>query len=176
MKSRLNLINAMEAGNRQQVNALLAKYKSPEGAVNFPDLFAIKTEDRLPVLFQKNPARIASICVTAITFTMQAMNLARPMNAAQIMDLADTILESSAEDNLSLEDLLLFLQKLTRGEYGKLYESMDIPKFMQLFEVYREERFKAMKLLRDEQDVQYRALPVFNRLPNLRTMLNEDGG
>jgi len=161
----------METGNRQQISLALMKYKTIEGAVHFPALFEIKTEDRLPCLYLKNPVRIAAIVTAGLTLAMEAMNLARPMNAKQIVNLADVILESSGEDNLSLEDLMLFLQGLIRGEYGRMYESMDIPKFMQMFEIYREKRFQALQALRDEQRKQFDALPLYPRLPNLRTII-----
>jgi hypothetical protein len=154
----------MGAGNRHEINAALKLYKTDSGAANFPALFEIKTENRLPALYEKEPAKIAAIVTTGLTLAMETMNLNRSMNASQIMDLADTILDSSKEDNLALEDLMLFMQKLVRGEYGKLYESMDIPKFMELFEIYREERFQAMKNLREEQAAQHSALPINDRL------------
>ena len=161
----------METGNRQQMSLALMKFKTIEGAVDFPALFEIKTEDRLPCLYLKNPVRIAAIVTAGLTLAMEAMNLSRPMNAKQIVNLADVILEGSAEDNLSLEDLMLFLQGLIRGEYGERYESMDIPKFMQMFEVYREKRFQAMQALKEEQRKQFDALPLYPRLPNLRTIV-----
>lgn len=161
----------MEAGDKININQIIKAYKNIDGTPNFPSLFAIKRENRLPVLYEQNPARIASIVAAGLTMAMESMNLSRPMNAAQLMDLADTILDSSEEDNLSLEDLMLFLQKLTRGEYGKLYESMDIPKFMELFEIYREQRFQALRAIQHEQAIQYKALPVNNRLLTLRDLM-----
>ena len=151
-------------GNKLGINLALRDYKQPNGVVYFPSLFSIKSEERLPALFQTEPAKIASLVCVGLTMAFEGMNLARGLNGSQINDLAETILESSNEDNLALEDLMLFLQKLTRGEYGKLYESMDIPKFMEFFEKYREERFQALQDLRYEQSSQHKALPINDRL------------
>lgn len=104
---------------------------------------------------EKEPKGTIAMIVTALTMAFETMNLVRGMNAGQIMDLADALIETSAEDNLAMEDLVLFLQKLTRGEFGKLYESLDIPKFMQMFEVYREDRFQALRNFRDEENAKY---------------------
>lgn len=98
-----------------------------------------------------DPKKASAVVLVALETAMASMNLVRPMNAHQMLDLVEAILESSTEDNLSLEDLMLFLQKLIRGEYGPLYESMDIPKFMDHFEKYREERHRAWKNHQDER-------------------------
>jgi hypothetical protein len=65
---------------------------------------------------------------------------------------------------------MLFLQKLTRGEYGTMYESMDIPKFMEKFELYREERFQSMQNIREEQAANHRPDYSDTRLSEERSM------
>lgn len=106
---------------------------------------------------------VLSVLVVAITKAFETMNLSRPMNPEQIVELAETIIESSGEDYLALEDVVLFLQGLTRGKYGQLYESMDIVKFMNLFEIYRNERHKALMDHRDEEHSQYKSIGDSNR-------------
>lgn len=134
----------------------IKEYKLPSGHANFPALFTIPSGQRLPALAKQDMKRAFMIVCAGVTMAMESLNLARPMNSNQIMDLTDAILETAEEDNLALEDLLLFLQKLTRGEYGAMYESMDIPKFMLMFEKYREDRFQAVRAIRDEQIASHR--------------------
>jgi hypothetical protein len=159
-----DLIAALEAGKKLDVNRILSHYKTFNGATNFPKLFEINSEHRLPMLAKYDYRKAAMWVCGGVTMALDSMNLVRGMNENQVYDLTDFILDSSNEDNLALEDLMLFLQKLTRGEYGKLYESMDIPKFMEMFEIYREERFQAMRGIREEQVVQFNAIPVNDRL------------
>lgn len=155
MTCRMPLINALQVKDKREINIILKSYKHPGGAINFPALFSISSEQRLPEL-AKNDFRLIHTVVTAgLGMCFETMNLSRPMSPDQVIDLADLILETCAEDNLALEDLLLFLQKLVRGEYGPMYESLDIPKFMEKFELYREDRFQAIKNIRDEQQAQY---------------------
>lgn len=154
----------MQAVNKREVISCLNEYKLPAGAINYPLLLAIPSESRLPALAKINYDEALIFVTAGITMALETMNLSRSMNENQILDLGDAILDTSKEDNLALEDLMLFLQKLTRGEYGKLYESMDIPKFMEFFENYREERFQATLAIRDEQAVQHNALPINDRL------------
>lgn len=148
-------MNALTKGSKHEINLALTAYKQPNGVVYFPALFEIKSENRLPALAAKDYSKILGLVTGGLTLAIESMNLARPLNDDQLIDLAETILESSNEDNLALEDLMLFLQKLTRGEYGKLYESMDIPKFMEFFEKYREQRFQALRNIKDEFDASH---------------------
>lgn len=160
----MSLTNAIKAGRKLEIATILRNYKQPNGVVYYPALFEIPSENRLPFMAKQNFTETVAIVCPALTLAFESMNLARGLNDLQILDLAEAVIESSEEDNLALEDLMLFLQKLTRGEYGKLYESMDIPKFMDFFEIYREERFQAMKDLREEQSIQHKAIPINDRL------------
>lgn len=105
---------------------------------------------------ENNFVQTSMVIVSAIQLAMEGMNLKRPMTADQKLDLAEAIIDTSSEDWLALEDLMLFLQKLVRGEYGVLYESMDIPKFMDKFEIYREERHQQNTLIKNETNIQYK--------------------
>jgi len=118
--------------------------------------------------------RTAAIVGVGLTSALESMNLVRPMNATQIMDLVDAIIETSEEDHLSLEDLMLFLQQLVRGEFGKLYESLDIPKFMTMFEQYREDRFQSLRNIRDEQASSHK--PSYHEERTSETFIREDRG
>lgn len=146
----------MEAGNKMEVNIALKQYKHPSGHANFPALFTIPTAQRLPALAKQDLKRTFALVGAGVTVAMESMNLTRPMNGQQIIDLTDAIIETAEEDNLSLEDLLLFLQKLTRGEFGTMYEGMDIPKFMEKFEQYREQRYQSIKAMREEEAANHR--------------------
>ncbi len=162
----------MDSGNVIEIHKALQKFKTKEGAANFTALFEIKNEDRLPALFKEAPEQIAAIISTALTIAFEDLNLARPMNGNQILRLSLRILDSSNEDNLALEDVALFLQKLTNGDYGKLYESMDMAKFMEMFEIYREERYQSIKTIREEQNIQHKAIPIDSRMAELFNMKN----
>jgi len=111
----------------------------------------------------QNPKHTDMIVTAGLTMALESMNFVRPMNEAQVMDLSMMVIETASEDNLALEDLILFLQNLVRGHYGSNYESMDIPKFMGKFEEYRQERHESMMRIKEEQDAQYKALPVNDR-------------
>lgn len=150
---KTNLVNAMVKKDIMAVNIALKQYKLHNGVINYNSLLSIPSTDRLQEMAKFDLKQTAAIIGVALTTAFETMNLSRPMNAVQILDLTDTILESSSEDNLAYEDVVLFLQKLTRGEYGAFYESMDIPKFMDKFEIYRQQRHEAFKNAQYEKEV-----------------------
>lgn len=151
---------ALLSGNRQEVNKALEPFKDGAG-YNYPQILSLPV--RLPKMAEIDYKETLAVLVVAISKALAAMNLNRPMNAEQIVELAETIIDSSKEDYLALEDVVLFMQGLVRGKYGALYESMDIPKFMEKFEVYRIERHQAYYNIQDEKHSQLKAQGDSNR-------------
>lgn len=167
-ESTKELMNAMEAGDPMMVNTILRGYKLPNGATNYPQLLSIPVGDRLPGLAERYGRKAIHLQIAAaIEGAMEKINLKLAMNPDQVFELAETIIDSSTEDQLAMEDLLLFLQDLLRGKAGKIYDRMDIPFFMELFEGYRQSRHEAYQDAKYEQDQQYRALPINDRLSDM---------
>jgi len=134
----------MEQGDNKTVQALIRDYKLQNGAANYPALFNIPSTYRIPELAKADFERVNMLIIGALTVCFEGMNLKRGMNEIQILSLSEHIIESAHEDNLSIEDLVLFLQNMIVGKYELSYESMDIPKFMRIFEIYREERHQSI--------------------------------
>jgi hypothetical protein len=148
----------MEVGNKQQISLILRDYKTQQGVIIFDKVLSIPKEDRIPELAKLDFPRIVAVISAALTLAFESMNLKRGMTPVQNLDLAEAIIDTSGEDNLAIEDLMLFLQKLVRGEYGAMYESMDIPKFMTEFEKYREYRWQELNNIRDNISSQHKIL------------------
>lgn len=153
----------MEAGNKREVATILKQYKLPNGTAKFPAVFSIPTEQRIAAFASQDFTRANLVIIGALTMAFEAMNHKRGMNEFQILNLAEEIIDTSGEDNLSFEDLMLFLQNLVRGKYKIAYESFDIPKFMELFEIYRQERHLVILQYRENQHLQLKGLGDANR-------------
>lgn len=147
----------METKDMRTVSLILRQYKYDSGAVNFPAVLKVPTNERIPMLAKQDFKRILMLVIGALTVAIENLNVKKRLNEIQILDLAEIIIDSSNEDYLSFEDLMLFLQKLTRGEY-KLPAEMDIPKFMEILEIYREERHQQYHQLKYEQHIQYKSM------------------
>lgn len=154
----MNLIDAMVAGDKMQINIALRQYKTEYGAIDFPKVLSIDREQRIVELVKKDFPQMITIITAALTLAFEGLNLKRGMTSAQTVDLAEAIIDSSGEDMLAMEDLMLFLQKFVRGEYGAMYESMDIPKFMLSFENYRQERYTALLTIKENKHLELKAM------------------
>ena len=156
-----------------QISSVLRAFKTPTGGANFPALFSVPTEHRLAAMAKNDYGEALTIVSAAVTMAMGLLNLKMPMNDIQVVDLADALLDTAGEDNLALEDLVLFLQQLTRGKYNPLYESMDVPKFMEKFEIYREERHRTMVEIRENKHLEYKGLGDPTRATKPETAFEE---
>lgn len=152
--------------DRMGINMELRKYKDVSGHPDFRSLLVIPLERRINVLAEKDMRGTVTTIAVALTLATEAMNLKRPMNGLQIVDLAESIVDSSLEDKIAIEDVMMFLQELTRGKYGELYESFDSIKFMHLFNQYRDKRWEEGIRIRDEKVDYHKSLgdaDTFNR-------------
>ena len=97
-----------------------------------------------------------ALVVGALTMAFEKMRF-KKMDGVLINNIAEEILDSCDEDNLALEDLVLFLQYMVRGKYGNL-EEISVSKFMNLFDKYRDERTSAIHDIRLNEHLQYKGL------------------
>jgi len=134
------------------LNLELKKYKHQNGTTNFLAIREIPEDQRLYSLAKQNLGEAIKLIAVALTYAFESMNLTRPMNAFQILDLAEVIVEESESDKLALQDVLIFLQRLTRGQYPGLYEGIDCAKFLERFALYRDERWDEMRAIRDAEN------------------------
>jgi hypothetical protein len=155
----MGLLENMRNGNKVAVSIHLSSFKN-RGVIAFDKVLSINSSDRIPALSSTSDGRYqVLIALTAsLKSAFSNINLRVGLNEDQIIELADAIIDQSQEDNLSLEDVLLFLQKLLVGDAGKIYDRMDIPTFFEMFEKYRQERHKSLLRIREEQQAQYKSL------------------
>lgn len=158
ISSSKNLIQGLMSGNKIAVNAYLSTFKE-RGVVAFPKVLSVPTSERIPALAKTQEGRgdILIALTASLKSAFSNINLRVGLNEDQLIDLADAIIDQSGEDNLSLEDVLLFLQKLLVGDAGKIYDRMDVPTFFELFETYRQDRHEAVVRIREEQQSQHKS-------------------
>jgi hypothetical protein len=149
-KQSMNLCVAMEAGNNREITHILKQYKDQAGLVKFDEVMKVPLSDRLPAIVEKNYMKATALVVAAITMAFEKMSMKKKVDGVLINNIADEVIDTCGEDNLGLEDLMLFLQGLVRGKYGN-YDDMTVAKFMNLFELYRDERHKAIILHRENE-------------------------
>lgn len=152
----------MEAGNNREMALILKQYKLPDGAIDFPKVFHVPHFERLPALYKADFMRATALVVGALTVAFERMSFKKKLTGKIINDIAEEIINSCDEDNLSMEDLLLFLGNMVRGKYGNI-EEISVSRFMNLFDKYRDDRHYAIIEYRDNQHLQHRCMGNANR-------------
>ena len=164
--SRL-LLNAMAVGSTGEVHNQMCRYKEKGEPNHLAVMQSIPKDQRLPQIAKLyGTDKIATVLGKQITKTLMNFNLRVGMNTEQIYDLALAIIETAEEDNLAVEDIMLFLDGLPKFKYGKVYDRMDMPTFFEMLEVYREQRHQAFVNAREEQHAQFKSMGDTNRMSN----------
>jgi hypothetical protein len=174
MTSKLPIIAVMERKDRGAVSGMLAVYRE-RGVVKYEKTLAIPFEQRIPELV-KQPGgreRVSAALATSILSAFQHIEKAK-MSADQIIELAEGIIDSAEEDQLAIEDVLLFLKDLLLGKMGKVNDKMDMPLFFELFERYRDKRYQTLEALRYEEHLNLKNMGHAPRSSNEITLNQED--
>jgi hypothetical protein len=137
---------------------MLKPFVTSTGGTNYLSLMRVPSSERLPELAKKGRVSVHKILAAQIEFMMKYFNLKQGLSLDQIFILADLIIDESEADNLSLQDVYLFLHKLATGKMGPIYQSLDIPRFMELFQIHRDERIEALQAYRDEEHAQFKGM------------------
>ncbi len=161
------LLNATERGDQQLVKTLLKTYLWQDGTTNYLQLASVPSSERITVLAKENRKEVHQVISAQIEYCMKFFNLPNGLNLEQIFLLADTIIDDAESDNLALQDVFIFLQKLSQGKIGKVYNKLDIPTFMELFEIHRQERHDEIMKFREEEHSQHKAIPINDRLADM---------
>lgn len=143
----------------------LARFKEA-GVIKFERTLQIPMTERIPALVKDENGHfnVLTAIVASLKSALDNINLKKGLNEDQVIELAEVIIDQSHEDQLALEDILLFLNRLITGQAGTLYDRLDMPTFFELFESYREERYQALRHVQDEQHTNYRAMGDNSRL------------
>jgi hypothetical protein len=152
-------------GSTGQVFNEMCRYKDKGNPMPLAIIENIPVSSRLPALAESyGTDKIAAVVAKAITRTLSNFNLRVGMNADQVLELAYALIDSSAEDQLAFEDIMLFLDGMIKSKYGKVYDRMDMPTFFEMLEVYREQRHQAYIQKRDEDHAQWKGSGDSNRM------------
>lgn len=149
------MLSVMETGDKRAIAVRLDAFREM-GVVRHEKTLAIAHEERIPELIKKEDgrAKVSAAIMASLISAFSNLNIKSPMNEDQIFELAEAIIDSSHEDYLSIEDLLLFLRELIMGKLGKIKDKMDMPTFFEHLEVYRQKRWETLQGILDEQHTQ----------------------
>ena len=152
------------SGNNGGVHNELCRYKDKGEVIPLKVIELVPVSERLPSLATMyGKDKIAAVLSKSITRALNNFNLRVGMNPEQVADLSYAIIDEAEQDQLAIQDILLFLDGMPRFKYGKVYDRMDMPTFFEMLEKYREERHLAYINGKDEAHAQYKAMGDSNR-------------
>lgn len=161
------MLNATAKGDQQLVKTMLKPFIDVNGTTNYFQLLMVPVGERIPAMAKADRQYVHKILSAQIEFTMKYFNLKNGMSLEQIFLLSDEIINESESDNLSVQDVYLFLAKLAAGKMGTVYDRLDVATMMELLEKHRQERHEELLRAREEQHAQNKILPVNDRLADM---------
>lgn len=134
-------------------NLVVQQYQH-EGAVKYDALLSIPLPDRIPGLMEKYGKKTMHRLLAMIIrefFNSLVLPKAKKLTETKISFTACELMISSYEDHLSLEDVILFLQRAKAGKYGIIKNIASPVVFFDLLEQYRQERHEAYHKIEEEK-------------------------
>ena len=142
----------------------MCRYKDKGEVMPLKVIELVPVSERLPALATMyGKDKIAAVLSKSITRALNNFNLRVGMNPEQVADLSYAIIDEADQDQLAIQDILLFLDGMPRFKYGKVYDRMDMPTFFEMLDKYRDERHLAYMNGKDEAHAQYKAMGDSNR-------------
>lgn len=157
--STRNLLNSLAKQSEMGVQTNAMQYMGSDGAVDFIKLQGISLYGRIPNLTHVyGIQKIHMILAALLTRFGNELNLIRPMTAEQIESCSFEMLLTSQEDQLAIEDYVLFFKGALQGKYGRILDRLDQQTVFTLLEEYREQRWQALQAYKMDLHEQQKAL------------------
>lgn len=152
------------SGNSGVVFNELCRFKEKGEPLPMKVIEYVPVSERLPALAKMyGNDKIAAVLSKAITRSLNNFNLRVAMTPEQIADLSYALIDEAEQDQLAIQDILLFLEGMVKNKYGKVYDRMDMPTFFDMLEKYREQRHLDFMNGKEEAHAQFKAMGDSNR-------------
>ena len=150
--STRHLLTSIHKSDAIAIRTSIARYKE-SGRPLFVNLLAI--HDRIPRLVNVYGQKLIHAVVASLLGSFcNSFNVVRPMTPEQIMQCAFDMIESANEDQLSIEDIVIFFDQARQGNYGKVYDRLDQQTIFELFESYRQARHEAFRSIQETKHLE----------------------
>lgn len=170
--SPLNL-NTLEYGILS--NLVLQNYQHA-GQVKFEALLEIPVSERIPghiENFGKKTVHRMLVVILKEFNNKLLLPKAKKLTDTKISIAACELMLTAEEDQLSLEDVILFLQRAKAGLYGPL-KNLVLPAYLlQKFELYRQARHDVYAKLKAARDAEFKAMGAVPRTSSEPTAIGD---
>lgn len=142
------------------ITNLVQQQYTKDGAVSFPLLLSIPLQDRIPALIQefgvKRMYHLLLMIVKAFCFSLPIAKTKKLTETRMSVCACDLIL-TAQEDQLSLEDIIVFFERAKSGKYGAIKSLLSHYQVMALLDKYRMERHEAYMKIKEERHEELKA-------------------
>ena len=156
-------INTLEYGII--ANLVVQNYQQ-DGAVKFEALLSIPLSERIPGLIESYGKKTVHRLLVMILNEFNnkvALPKAKKLTATKISVSACELMLTAYEDQLSLEDVMLFLQRAKAGLYGPI-KNLVLPSVLfNKFEMYRQARHEVFVKLKERREAEFKAMGALPR-------------
>jgi hypothetical protein len=127
--------------------------------IAFDKVLSISAYSRIPNLTHVyGIEEIHAILSVLLTSFNNSLNLIRPMSKEQIVECAYEMVLTTEEDQLSIEDYVLFFRGAKTGKYGRILDRLDQQTIFSMLEEYRSERHRQYMKIKEERHQSQKAM------------------
>jgi hypothetical protein len=177
-KSRKRFTRSLEY---ELIASLAVKQYSTADGASFDALLSIPLSERIPALISeyglKRMHRLIKTMLNEFCCSI-ALPKSKKLTETKTSVVACDLILVADEDQLSMEDLIVFFELAKNGKYGKFKNLLTHYALMEKLEQYRQERYAAYVRIRDQKEEEVRLLGPNERIspePTLIKQLFEEG-
>lgn len=158
----------------------LQQYSTANGA-NFEALLSIPLSERIPSLVSeyglKRMHRLIKLILNEFCYSI-TLPKSKKLTETKIAAVACDMILVADEDQLSMEDLIMFFELAKNGKYGKFKSLLTHYAIMEKLEQFRQERYETYVRIKEQKEAEVRLLGPTERIspePTPIKKLFEDG-
>jgi hypothetical protein len=163
-KSRKRFIRSLEY--ELIASLALQQYSTADGA-NFEALLSIPLSERVPGLIHeyglKRMHRLIKTVLSEFCYSI-VLPKSKKLTETKISVVACDLILVAEEDQLSMEDLIVFFELTKNGRYGKFKNLLTHYSIMEKLEQFREERYATYIRIKERKEAEVRLLGPAERI------------
>lgn len=163
----MRLVDSALKGNLSLLAGECRSYLE-RGIVQYDKLLSLSMHARIPNLTHiYGLDNIHRVMIVLLTSFNNSLNLIRPMSSDQIVECAYELVMTTEEDQLSMEDYVLFFKGAREGKYGKILDRLDHQTIFTMLEEYREARHREFLKIKQSRHLEQKGAGPSDRMePN----------
>ena len=148
------------------ISGLVLQQYAKDDAIQFDLLLAIPAEDRIPALAKAfGNKRMHQLLVMIIKAFVYALPIPKykKLTDTKISVCACDILLAAEEDQLSMEDIIIFFESARKGKYGTLNSLLHHAQIMSMLQTYRQDRHRVYQQIMEKKEAQLKQIGPLER-------------